>query len=182
MTRRKTAVWSFSSALSRTRAVLPSESGVSDQFSKIPPTVKFACSVLPSRSVFARPFRVPVSSQSIVVSVESITNVVATLPHGTSGMIPTQVPAKRLSFTAGCSFTACCLTERVADALDSDFASGFGLGLSDGFGFGLADCSGAGVGLSISEIGAGRRCAITKSDAATSVQPSVRRAAAITMA
>jgi hypothetical protein len=91
-------------------------------------------------------------------------------------MIPTQVPAKRLSFTGGC------LTERVADALDSDFASGFGFGLGDGFGFGLADCSGAGVGLSISEIGAGRRCAITKSDAATSVQPSVRRAAAITMA
>jgi hypothetical protein len=91
-------------------------------------------------------------------------------------MIPTQVPAKRLSFTADC------LTERVADALDSGFASGFGFGLSDGFGFGLADCSGAGVGLSISEIGAGRRCAVAKSDAATSVQPSTRRAADIIMA
>jgi hypothetical protein len=78
-------------------------------------------------------------------------------------MMPAQAPAKRFCFAA------CCLTELVADAL----ALGFGLGAR--FGFGLMDCSGVGVGLSISEIGAGRRCAVAKSNAATSVQPNVRR-------
>jgi len=78
--------------------------------------------------------------------------------------VPTQVPAKRFCFVAGC------LTEAVADAL----AVGLGFGLYDGFGLGLADCCGVGVGLSISEIGAGRRCAVAKSNAATSIQPNVR--------
>jgi len=41
----------------------------------------------------------------------------------------------------------------VADALAVDL----GFGLNDGFGLGFGDRSGVGVGLSISEIGAGRR-------------------------
>jgi hypothetical protein len=55
--------------------------------------------------------------------------------------------------------------------------------LSGDFGFSFADCSGAGVGLSgISEIGAGSRCAVTKSKAATSNEREVRHKVDIIMA
>ena len=69
------------------------------------------------------------------------------------------MPAKRLCFGLGF-----CLAGFVADSLASDFC--FGLGNDFGFGFAVGATVGAGVGLSgISEIGAGRRCAVTNSTA-----------------
>jgi hypothetical protein len=63
------------------------------------------------------------------------------LPHGTSGIVPTHLPAKRLVLELGC-----CLAGFVADSPASDFC--FGLGVSFGFGFAVDATVGAGVGLS----------------------------------
>ena len=73
-----------------------------------------------------------------------------------ASIVPAQVPAKRIRFAV------CSVTGLLGDALASGFNFGFGLG--DDLSFGLADCSGVGVGVSMSEIGAGNRCVINKQD------------------
>ena len=98
---------------------------------------------------------------AIVLSVASTTITAATFPIGKVFMVPTQVPANRL-----CLWFGCCLTEFTG----ASFASDFVFGLVVRFGFGLADCSGTGVGVSVSEIGAGERFAVLSSSAAVRQQ------------
>src|ERR1700731_1077819 len=142
----KTAEKSFINACIRTRAVTPSGCGVSDQVFVYTPSGEVACSVSPLRCAFTVTV-LPRHVIAIVVSVESTVRTTAAGPIGKVGIVPTQMPAKRV-----CLEVRCCWTEFAAASLGSDFD--FGLG--NGFRFGFADCSCGGVGLDSSEIGAGR--------------------------
>lgn len=150
---RKTALLLFKNACRRTLAVTPSDIGVREKVN-VTSVWKVARIVSPKISAFATWVGGwPTHVCDMVASFGSTVRIVSCGPVGKAGIVPTQVPAKRLCFGVGC-----CLTAVLVDSL----ASGFGFGF--GFDFGVA----AGVGLSgTSEIGAGSRSAVTKSNVAT---------------
>src|ERR1700724_1575612 len=78
---RKIAVWSFIKACNRTCAVAPSSCGVIDHVAVVNPAGNLACRVFPLSCALAVKCLASAShQQSIIVSVESTTNLTATLP------------------------------------------------------------------------------------------------------
>jgi hypothetical protein len=148
-------------ACMRTCAVAPSGKGVSDQVFGTPP-VNVARIVSPMICALATSVPCPTHVCVMVVSAGSTVRTVSCDPVGKAGIVPTQLPAKRLRTLAlGCVLGAegnLCVFDVIWALSLTILGAGF---LT--FGLTFADGSGAGVCFSSSTIGAGKRCAVIKS-------------------